>query len=98
MEAYILDGKTPRPVDIQTWAKWEAENPKNKIIKQTTLPDGTLISTVFLGLDHAFPRGSTPVLFETMIFGGEHDHFQDRYFTYDEAEIGHEKAIQLCFS
>src|ERR1035437_632572 len=31
------------------------------------------ISTIFLHIDHRFGDGS-PLLFETMIFGGEHDH------------------------
>jgi len=30
-----------------------------------------------------------------MIFGGEHDQFQERYRSYDEAEKGHEKAVRL---
>ena len=47
-----------------------------------------MVSTVFLGLDHAFD-GGTPLLFETMIFGGEHDEYQERYATWDEAEAGH---------
>lgn len=36
--------------------------------------------------------------FETMIFGGEHDQYQERYSTWDEAEAGHKRAIELVFS
>lgn len=50
------------------------------------------VSTVFLRLNHGY--GETPVWFETMIFGGEHDQWQDRYTTYDEAEAGHKHVVE----
>jgi hypothetical protein len=34
------------------------------------------------------------VIFETMIFGGEHDHSQWRYSTEDEAAAGHARVVQ----
>lgn len=52
------------------------------------------VSTVFLGLDHGFDDGD-PVLFETMIFGGEHDREMWRYCTWAEAVEGHERAVRL---
>ena len=52
------------------------------------------ISTVFLGIDHNFGVGK-PLLFETMIFGGKHDQYQERYTTWEEAEKGHKKALKL---
>lgn len=59
--------------------------------------DNIRVSTVFLHMDHNWD-GGTPVLFETMIFGGEHDGFQERYCTWDEAVIGHQKALTLVAS
>jgi len=64
------------------------------------------VSTVFLGIDHQYGDGPT-LLFETMIFVGEipeelgkderlrafDDIFCDRYSTYEEAEKGHETAL-----
>ena len=50
-----------------------------------------------MGLDHAF-MGGPPLLFETMIFGGEHDQFQERYSTWEEAMAGHKKAVELVFA
>lgn len=50
------------------------------------------VSTVFLRLDHGF--GGTPLWFETMIFGGDHDGWHDRYHTYDEAETGHKRVVE----
>jgi hypothetical protein len=52
------------------------------------------VSTVFLGMDHSFGEGP-PLIFETMIFGGEHDEFQDRCSTYAEAEEMHARACRM---
>ena len=52
------------------------------------------VSTVFLGLDHNLDGGK-PILFETMIFGGRHDGYQERYSTWEEAEKGHKKALRI---
>lgn len=89
---YILNGKTPVECnDLMEWAK-QMEG-KNRIVEQSQLGD-VKVSTVFLGLDHSFGDGE-PLLFETMIFGGEHDQYQDRYSTWDEAVEGHKKACKL---
>ncbi|MFA6066850.1 MAG: hypothetical protein WC707_06740 [Candidatus Babeliaceae bacterium] len=89
---YILKGKTPVECnDLMEWAK-QMEG-KNRIVEQSQFED-VKVSTVFLGLDHSFGDGE-PLLFETMIFGGEHDQYQDRYSTWDEAVEGHKKACEL---
>ena len=50
-----------------------------------------------MGIDHAFGLAQhAPILFETMIFGGEHDEYQRRYCTMEEAEAGHAKAVTLA--
>lgn len=51
------------------------------------------VSTVWLGLDHAFPGMSAPLIFETLIFGGEHDGMQYRYRSEGEALRGHRRAV-----
>lgn len=91
---YILEGKIAKPVDDAIeWAKrFEASN---RTVKKTQLPDCD-VSTVFLGINHRHGAGA-PILFETMIFGGEHDGFCERYSTWEEAEAGHQKAIELVF-
>lgn len=88
---YILDGRTPRPCDLMTWA--QAFEKADRHIGNDTIGN-VLVSTVFLGLDHSFGSGP-PLLFETMIFGGEHDHYQDRCSSYDEAEAMHLKALAM---
>jgi hypothetical protein len=94
MTNYILNGKTPVPEsNPRKWAEWFET--ANRHVAETLLPDGTRISTVFLGMDHNFILSGPPVLFETMIFGGEHDGYQERYRTWDEAEAGHRVAVEL---
>lgn len=89
---YILNGKTPVECnDLMEWAK-QMEG-KNRVVEKSQFGD-VKVSTVFLGLDHSF-GGGEPLLFETMIFGGEHDQYQDRYSTWDEAAEGHKKACEL---
>ena len=56
------------------------------------------ISTVFLSMDHSLGGvigDGRPVLFETMVFGGEHDGYQERYHTYDQAEEGHKRIVDM---
>lgn len=95
MSYYILDGKKAKQVDSVTeWALWFEK--ADRKVKVTELPNGVKVSTIFLGLDHGW--NGIVLIFETMIFGGEHDQYQDRYGTWEEAERGHEKAIELVYS
>lgn len=90
---YIL--KRGRPVkakSIKHYHYWSL-NSKYKAVKQEHIGD-IFISTVFLGLDHAW-QSDIPVLWETMIFGGEHDQYQDRYTSYEDALEGHQTALNL---
>lgn len=95
-DKYILEGKNPIPEDdLYKWAMWYEK--ADRVVKKTDLPGDIRVSTVFLGMDHSFFAGP-PLLFETMIFGGDHDMYCDRYSTWEEAEEGHESAIKLIFS
>jgi len=89
---YMLDKKAPvgvleTPGDIAVWAQWFEK--ADRTVKETMI-GGARISTVFLGVDHGF-SSEKPILFETMVFGGELDQEQDRCCTWEEAEIMHEK-------
>lgn len=50
---------------------------------------------MFLAIDHAWLEGGPPILFETMIFKGEHDQYQRRCATYEEALQMHRDALDL---
>jgi hypothetical protein len=95
-EHYILEGQEVKPVDLMTWASWFEKNRTNRHVGNDTVGD-VRVSTVFLGLDHSFGEGP-PMLFETMIFGGEHDEDQWHYSTWAEAEAGHARALALVKS
>lgn len=96
MDKFILDGHTPiEEPDVIKWAMWYES--ANRYVGKTDLPDGSYVSTVFLGLDHNFSIG-LPILFETMVFGGKHDSYQERYSTWEEAELGHQRAVEMCLN
>ena len=80
-----------KPLDLMEWAA-KMEDASYKRIARTTVGEAE-VSTVWLGLDHSFGHGS-PLIFETMIFGGPHDQWQDRYSTEAQAEAGHLRVVE----
>ena len=62
-------------------------------LKKTLLPNKVMVSTVFLGIDHNL-NGGPPILFETMVFGGPHNEYQERYATWDQAEKDHDRVVE----
>jgi hypothetical protein len=91
--------------DVYQWAEF-FEN--NRAVAATNI-NGLYVSTIFLGIDHAFGFGGPPILFETMIFASEKydppenlanildwaHGYQTRYCTWDEAVKGHENIITI---
>lgn len=92
-EHYILDGHTPVQADLMTWARWFEKADADRVVAKDEIGEAR-ISTVFLGLDHNWGDGP-PLLFETMIFGGQHADYQERCSTWDEAEAMHKAACDL---
>lgn len=93
---YTLDQShrvVPCP-DVLTWGRF-FENDDMRRVALTETADWR-VSTVFIGLDHRFSGDGPPLVFETMIFGGPHDEYQEHYSTWDEAKAGHEKAVDLA--
>ena len=91
-DRYILEGKEAKPCeDLIEWAKW-FENADRKVALD--IIGNIRISTIFLALDHSFGEDGKPVLFETMVFTGDESGDMDRYFTWDEAVIGHKKMVE----
>lgn len=93
-DKFILEGRTPVPVDWMTWAKWFETADDKRVVGKSDFGDAR-VSTVFLGLNHRWDDGP-PLLFETMIFGGEHNDWQDRCSTWEEAEDMHQKACAIA--
>lgn len=82
------DGRTPKMVDLHTWGAWLEHSPDKRILKKEDIAPGIQVSTIFLAFDHSFGVG-LPVLWETMVFGGEFDGEMERYSSYADAVKGH---------
>lgn len=99
---YILDEnhKLVPVKNVLEWAEWY-EKSLNRIQKQDFVNEGLFkhikVSTIFIGCDymHNDYLSLPPILWETMIFGGQHDGYQERYESYEDAMKGHQKALEL---
>ena len=91
-EYYILDEQRQAiPVaDVREWRRRFDRHTRR--VARTEIGDA-YISTVFLGLNHAYGDDEPPMLFETMVFGDELDGEQDRCATWAEAEEMHERMV-----
>ena len=92
-EHYILVDKKIQEATLTEWGEWLGRKDNPKKIERTEFDD-CYVSTVFLGLDHSFTPGAEPVLFETMVFGGDMDQEQDRCCTYDQAVEMHKRMCE----
>ncbi len=91
---YILEDGEPRAVDMETWMKWlDSDEDFSKRRIAQTFVGNVKISTVFLTTNHRFHSEGAPIVFETLIFGGELDLEMDRYETVDDALLGHEQMV-----
>jgi len=94
MEYYNMDG-TEFKGDTVAWGK-EFEKIDRKIALDK-LPNGKIVSTVFLSIDHNFSGQGKPLLFETMVFPNDKDMGDldcDRYPTKEDALVGHKKMVE----
>jgi hypothetical protein len=102
MGFYDRDGN---PIDLMEWARL-IEDFRYKIVAQEHIltPSGTpvFVSTVWLGVDHAFRLSGREVpilIFETMVFMDLDDrtHMDDldmvRYSTEEQAIAGHNETV-----
>lgn len=89
---YILNDKTPVPCSSIEWAMWVEQDPINYRRIAWDEVGEIQVSTVFLGMNHGY-HGQV-LLFETMVFGGEMNEYQERYETYDEALEGHANVLK----
>ncbi len=106
---YILNGHEPVACpDLVEWARWMKANkyqPRSlnsegmdpcRVGSTRILDKGgeaVWVSTVFLGIDHAFTDKVPPILFETLVFGGDLGGEIERYATWEEAEAGHNAMV-----
>ena len=82
---------------LQEWAK-DFERAENKRIALTRLPNGYDVSTVWLGLNHAWGDGP-PLIYESMVFKRVEKHpwrglDRQRYSTLHDADQGHQALVE----
>lgn len=94
---YSLDEKFENPVrhdSLLEYSAWlgtlspEIRTPIGYRVAKDITPDCN-VSTVYLGFDHSFGDDGKPALWETMVFGGESDMYQERYTSHADAAAGH---------
>lgn len=89
---YILDEnhKPLAPKSIEQWSKWRKDD-NNVQVALSTFSWGR-VSTIFLGKDYSSSPNQEAQLFETMVFGGEHNGKFWRYSTWEQAVIRHKEV------
>jgi len=87
---YDRDG---RPITgTESWALRFAD-PAYKFVAKTMVGDAE-VSTVWLGMNHAYTPDEPPLIFETMVFGGRLDQEMERYSTEEHALAGHDAMVR----
>lgn len=71
----------------------EAFKIENRRVAETQIGDVRVL-TVFLCIDHNHSGKGPPVLWETMVFGGDCGGAYDRYTSLRDAKAGHEAMVQ----
>lgn len=91
MRTYVLRDRVPVPVSLEEWA---SALPISRRVAESQI-GGTYVRTVFRGIDHSFGDGH-PLLFETMVFGGEIlGAYCRRTSTWDQAVAEHKLACRV---
>lgn len=94
---YILKNRVPVPVtNISDWLEWISSNITQGTVAKSNF-NSIKIATVFLGIDIDSSLDS-PMLFETLILGGQNCGYSRKYATWKEAEDGHRRAVNLILT
>jgi hypothetical protein len=86
------DGNVRPAETLKDFAAMLGDERRRRVAHTLLAPD-VRISTVFLGIDHNHTDDGPPLLYETMIFGGDFDREQVRYTDEDEALAGHDDVV-----
>lgn len=83
------------PITVDWWGELYGDK-EYRIIGRDTVGK-VLVSTVWIGINHAFMPTEPIKIFETMVFPGdnmvEDDEFTARYSTLEEAQAGHARIV-----
>lgn len=98
MTAGMYYDRHGRIIPLLVWVALH-ENIQYRRVKQTKVGYGQckkLVSTVWLGLNHSLNPNEQPMIFETMVFSGNHSQHvvnMYRYTIEDEAYRGHAAMV-----
>lgn len=93
---FVLDDAgNATPAGLMEWARWLETAGERRVLGRSKIGD-VVVSTVFVGLDMRMLPGGPPLLWETMIFGGPEDQWQERYASKAEAIAGHARAVRIA--
>ncbi len=84
-----------REVIEATREEWSESfsDPSKRVVQQDSIDGGWFVSTVFLGLNHAF-SGGQGIWFESMVFRPDGQTSDERrYRTWNQAKRGHEEIL-----
>lgn len=98
---YILQGRKVVPVYNQDlWKAWmqAATASGTRIVAITNITGSLRVTTVFLGFNIQVYSHSPLQVFETAIAGGGLNGYQKRTSTYEEAEVEHDRIVQVLRS
>lgn len=92
---YILSkGEPVEETDLIKWARWFEKAGNMRALARDEI-NGSVVSTVFLGMDYNFLGDGPPILWETMVFNKDRDSdLQQRYASKDEALRGHMEIVK----
>ena len=91
MSMFKLDGTNIVPITENEEAREAFE--ADRQVALTNVSEEVLVSTVFLVYDHNFFDSGPPLVFETMIFGGEKDGELHRASSWNEAVKQHQTTV-----
>lgn len=99
---FLEDGELQAVNSLEEYGKRTKINDENKTsfdahkrVAETTLKDGTWVSTVCLMTNHNWGDGP-PLIFETMAFASKDNLLEslcERYSTLEEAQEGHDRIV-----
>lgn len=105
VERSLYFDRQGNPIDM-----WECNrllmDDEYRVVERTEIPfksgsDETLIvivvSTVWMGINHAWRYDWPPQIFETQVFGGPDTGEIYRYSTEEEAHLGHSGVVEMQY-
>ena len=94
MVHFKLENKKPVECPHDEWNEWIA---CADCIVGVESRNDILVSTLFLGVSSGPGKDGRHYVFETMVKGGDHHDHIERYATWEDAESGHDRILEMVF-